>query len=88
MTAEVIRLSLELAQQPRHVSVSGSVRRLAVYVVTEVGVTHHEHGDVGDAAHVRELDQLVLHQAAVDPHPEQGLDQGHCQPDGNAYGQR
>ena len=86
MTTEIIRLPLELAQEPGHVGVSGAVRGLAVDVVAEVGVAHDEHGDVGDAAHVRELDQLVLHQAAVDTHPEQGLDQGNCQPNSHACG--
>ena len=85
MTTEIIRLPLELTQEPGHVCVSGAVRRLAVDVVAEVGVAHDEHGDVGDAAHVSELDQLVLHQAAVDTNPEQRLDQGDCQPNRNAY---
>ena len=84
MTTEIIGLSLQLAQEPSHVSVSGAVWRLAVYVVTKVGVTHDKHRDVGDAAHVSELDQLVLHQPAVDTHPEQGLDQGHGQPNSHA----
>ena len=54
-------------------------------VIAEVGVAHDEHRDVGDAADVCELDQLVLHQPAVHPDPEQGLDQGNSKPNGNAY---
>ena len=84
MAAEVISLPLQLAQEPGHVSVSSPVWRLAVDVVTEVGVTHDEHRDVGNATHIRELDQLILHKPAVDAHPEQGLDQSHGQPNSHA----
>ncbi len=42
VSAEVVRLPLEVAQQAGHVRVRGPVRGLSVDVVPEVGVGHHE----------------------------------------------
>lgn len=57
---------LELSQQPGHIRVGRAVGRLAVDVVAKVGVGHDKDGDVGEAADISELSQLVLDGARVD----------------------
>ena len=39
---------------------------LAVDIITKVAVAHDEDADVGDAADISELRQLVLHRGSVD----------------------
>ncbi len=53
VAAQIVRLSLQVAQQARHVRVGGPVRRLAVDVVAKVGVGHHEYTADREGAYCR-----------------------------------